>query len=161
MFVHLNLSGQFAYSEGFYNYGMLVSQVVGTVINLFTLFIVWRYSTAEMANYKKHLIIYVVSKSSPFMTFWKEAGRPFLLVYRSTATVYRCVYGLFSVRFWISGLRGGYSVNPDLLPPSPGRHLPRPPAYPIRPGYFSSLRELSSSELHFPTISMNQGDISR
>lgn len=53
-------SGDFVYNQNLYFYGMKISQYCGTTLNVFTIFIIQKYSNVEMGDYKNHLIVYQV-----------------------------------------------------------------------------------------------------
>ena len=62
--IFLNISGDFAYNEILVNTIYFIAQIFGTLLNSFTFFIVWKYSTSEMKDYKLHLLLYQFGSGS-------------------------------------------------------------------------------------------------
>lgn len=54
------VEGRFAYNVELYYYGMKATQIVGTLFNLFTIFMIWKYSAIKMKEYRIHLLWYQV-----------------------------------------------------------------------------------------------------
>ena len=62
--IFLNISGDFAYNETLVNVAYLISQTLGTLLNCFTVFMVCKYSTPDMKDYKLHLLMYQLGSGS-------------------------------------------------------------------------------------------------
>lgn len=62
--IFLNISGDFSYNETLVNVTYLITQTLGTFLNCLTLFVIWKYSTPDMKDYKIHLLLYQFGSGS-------------------------------------------------------------------------------------------------
>lgn len=61
--IHLNITGEYAFNETVLNVFLLISETIGSFLNVFTIFMIIFCSAKEMKDYKIHILLYQIASS--------------------------------------------------------------------------------------------------